>query len=87
MKPCVIKQGDYLDRLAHALDLDAEEVWSDPKNAEIENLRDPNMLHPGDILYVPDRQRQWLPFEVGAEPLFIAKLHSWTMMRSTPMPL
>ena len=35
MKPYVVKQGDYLNKLAHRLCFDAEKVWNDPANAEL----------------------------------------------------
>lgn len=54
MKPYVVKQGDYLMRIAHQLGFDADEVWADPKNEEIKGKRDPNILMPGDVLYVPE---------------------------------
>ncbi len=57
MKPYVIRQGDYLRKLAHALGFDADGVWSHPKNADVKKQRDPNLLHPGDILYVPNPRR------------------------------
>lgn len=79
MKPYVVKQGDYLEKIAHALGIDADEVWNDPKNAEIKEKRDPNLLHPGDILYVPDCKRQWLPLKAGADNLYISKVPRTTI--------
>ena len=56
MKPYVIKQGDYLTRIAHRLGFVANEVWNDPKNAELKALRsDPDTLKSGDIVFVPSR--------------------------------
>ncbi|MFT3767392.1 MAG: hypothetical protein QM820_18220 [Minicystis sp.] len=46
MKAYVVRQGDYLKQLAHALGFDADAVWNDPKNAELSQRRDPNLLHP-----------------------------------------
>ena len=54
MQPYVIKQGDYLDLLAHVFDFDADTVWNDPANDELRKRRpNPNMLCPTDILYIP----------------------------------
>jgi hypothetical protein len=55
MRAYVVKQGDYLRRLAHQLGFDADAVWSHPKNAELAKAR-PNreQLCPGDVLYLPD---------------------------------
>jgi hypothetical protein len=56
MQPYVIKQGDYLAKLACQFGFDADTVWSDPKNADLRKLRsDPNLLWPTDILYIPDQ--------------------------------
>lgn len=72
MKPYVVKQGDYLEKIAHALSFDPGTVWDDPKNADLKKNRDPNLLHPGDILYVPDRKQQWLPLKMGTDNLYVA---------------
>jgi hypothetical protein len=54
MVPYVIRQGDYLTRLAARRGFDADEVWNHSKNADLRQLRsNPNMLLPGDVLYVP----------------------------------
>jgi hypothetical protein len=54
MKPYVIRQGDFLLKLAVRFGFDAEEVWNDPKNDDLRQVRkNPNILHPGDILYIP----------------------------------
>jgi hypothetical protein len=55
MQPFVIRQGDYVLSLAHEFGFDADTVWKDPKNADVAKLRDPNILYPGDILYIPDQ--------------------------------
>lgn len=66
MKPYVVKQGDYLARIAFARGFDADKVWADPKNAELRALRkSPDILYPGDILHVPDAAPQGLPLNSG----------------------
>ncbi len=55
MRPYVIRQGDYITKLGHTMGFDALSVWNDPKNAGLRDRRpDPDMLHPGDLLWVPD---------------------------------
>ncbi len=54
MKPYIVRQGDFLMKIAHAQGFDADVVWSDPKNEGLERTRDPNLLHPGDLLWVPE---------------------------------
>jgi hypothetical protein len=56
VQPYVIKQGDYLAALAATFGFDADAVWNDPANADLQKLRkDPNILWPTDILYIPDQ--------------------------------
>jgi hypothetical protein len=55
VRPYVVKQGDYLAKLAFQLGFDADQVWNDPKNADLKAKRpDPNLLWPTDVLYIPD---------------------------------
>jgi hypothetical protein len=57
MQPYVIRQGDYLHKIAHRFDFDADSVWNDPSNDDLRKLRpDPNLLFPGDLLHIPDQQ-------------------------------
>jgi hypothetical protein len=53
--PYVVEQGDYLDKIAARLGASADEIWSHPKNEPLKKQgRTPNILHPGDILFVPE---------------------------------
>jgi hypothetical protein len=66
MKPYVVKQGDHLTKIALSFGVDPEETWNHTRNAELRARREPNLLAPGDILYVPPSRRQGLPFTEGA---------------------
>jgi hypothetical protein len=56
VEPYVIRQNDYLLKMAHKFDFDADTVWNDPRNAALRQLRaNPNILWPTDILYIPDQ--------------------------------
>jgi hypothetical protein len=56
MQPYVIRQGDHLAKVAHRYDFDADTVWTDDTNADLQQQRpDPAILFPGDILYIPDQ--------------------------------
>jgi hypothetical protein len=58
MQPYVIRQGDYLTRLAHERGLDAEQVWSHPRNEALRGRRaHMDILSPGDVIYFPDAPR------------------------------
>lgn len=55
-RPYVVKQGDHVSKLAHAMGFDADAVWNDEVNRELrESGRRPNVLAPGDILCVPEK--------------------------------
>ncbi len=54
MRTYVVRQGDYLSRIAHALGVDARVIWDHPRNAALRAARpNPEILHPGDVLHVP----------------------------------
>jgi type VI secretion system secreted protein VgrG len=75
MRPHVVRQGDYLTRLGWMHGFDADEVWDDPKNAELKGLRkDHNILAPGDVVYVPAKKKEGLPVEKGGENKYAAKV-------------
>ncbi len=75
MKPYVIKQGDYLTRLAHRLGFVPEEVWNDPKNAELKAQRsDPDTLKSGDIVFIPDVPKKKNPYTSESSNTFVAKV-------------
>lgn len=55
MIPYVIKQGDYLVKLAHELGFDLATILDHEKNAELKKKRpNPNVLYPGDVLFIPE---------------------------------
>jgi len=75
MTPYVVRQGDYLAKLAFVRGFDADEVWNDPKNQALRDLRkNPNILHPGDVLYLPAATQQWLPLQKGTTNQYTAKV-------------
>ncbi len=56
MEPYVVRQGDFLARLAYQFGFDADAVWGDAKNAQLrEDRTDHNILSPADLLYIPDQ--------------------------------
>ncbi|MSP26069.1 MAG: peptidoglycan-binding protein [Myxococcales bacterium] len=80
MKPYVIKQGDYLTKLAHTRGFSADAVWSDGKNAELKAARkNPNMLRAGDVLFLPDLPKKKLTLTKETENKFIAKVPKVTV--------
>jgi len=52
-----VQQGDCLTNIAAGSGLLWTTVWNHPNNAQLRQLRkDPNVLYPGDQLFVPDLQ-------------------------------
>jgi N-acetylmuramoyl-L-alanine amidase len=73
LKPYPVRQGDYVQSLADQLGFDADTIWNDPKNAQLKQLRgNPNILFPGDILYVPDQEPTARTLKTGATNSFVS---------------
>src|SRR4029077_4593241 len=53
-----VKQGDHLSGIAKSFGFsDYRTIWNDSNNAALKQQRlNPNVLFPGDLLYIPDRQ-------------------------------
>jgi hypothetical protein len=53
-----VRQGDHLAKIAAGFGFsDYHTIWDDPNNAGLKQQRqNPNVLYPGDSLYIPDRQ-------------------------------
>jgi hypothetical protein len=53
-----VQQGDHLARIAKTFGFsDWQTIWKHPNNAGLKDKRqNPNVLFPGDVVYIPDRQ-------------------------------
>jgi Putative peptidoglycan binding domain len=58
-----VKQGEHTASIALKYGFyDWQVVWNDPNNAALKKLREnPNVLYPGDQLYIPDKQQKEEP--------------------------
>lgn len=75
MQPYVVRQGDYFIKLAFVHGFDAEKVWNDPKNEDLRSVRsDPNILAPGDILYIPAKPKEGLTLVKGTTNRYRSKV-------------
>lgn len=63
----VIKQGEHLSTLAHKYGFrDYRTIWDDPHNAELKTKRkNPNVLYPGDEVFIPDKKQSTKPAAAG----------------------
>ncbi|MGH9455710.1 MAG: peptidoglycan-binding protein [Terriglobia bacterium] len=51
-----------------------ETIWNHPQNASVQQLRkDPNILFPGDVVFVPDKQLKQEIRSAGAHYKFVKK--------------
>ena len=70
-----IRQGDHMARIAHACGFpDWRVLWNHPGNAALRQLRNnPNVLFPGDVLYIPDPQLREEPCQTDDKHHFLKK--------------
>src|SRR5258706_12719858 len=68
----VVKQGEHLSQIAkqHGF-FDFRLIWDHPKNAKLKALRlNPNVLLPGDLLHIPDKEPKKESRPTGARHVF-----------------
>jgi N-acetylmuramoyl-L-alanine amidase len=71
-KEYVVKQGDCLSSIAYQHGLPWEKAWNHPNNKDLRELRkDPNVLYPGDRVFVPGHQLRWETCVSGAKNCFV----------------
>lgn len=59
MPEYTVKQGDCISSIAEKHGLFWEKVWNHPKNSRLkEQRKDPNILKPGDVIFVPDKEKK-----------------------------
>ena len=69
-----IKQGEHVSRIAKQFGFaDYRTIWDHPNNAALKDLRkNPNVLAPGDQLFIPDKQLRKESRPTGATHRFKA---------------
>jgi hypothetical protein len=74
MRPYVVKQGDYLSSIADRFGFDPMEVWENEKNEGLRKKRkNPDILHPGDLLFIPDEDPEECNLVAGADNAYVAE--------------
>ncbi|MGQ9695139.1 MAG: peptidoglycan-binding protein [Thermodesulfobacteriota bacterium] len=59
MAEYIVKQSDCLSSIASKYGCFWEKIWNHPKNAQLkEKRKDPNILYPGDIVFIPDKEEK-----------------------------
>ena len=91
MRHHTVKQGDCLESIAHHYGMDWNSLWNLSDNAKLKKLRkDPNLLYPGDIVYVPELTVRGESADTGARYRFVrkhtpSKLHVQLLENGEPL--
>lgn len=55
----VVKQGDCLSSIGDKYGIFWEKIWNHPKNSRLKaKQQDPNILYPGDVVFVPEKEEK-----------------------------
>lgn len=80
MRVHIVKQGEFLAGIAWGYRVSEDAIWRDPANAALVAQRpSPNVLNPGDVLYVPDAAPARFKLKVGACNAFEAQVPMTTL--------
>ena len=70
----VVNEGDCLASLAHARGLTWQRIWNHGENSNLKSLRkDPNVLNPGDAIYIPDIEERFESRGADSKHKFVKK--------------
>ena len=71
----IVKQGECIATIAQANGLSSEALYKHPDNAELRKKRpNPNILHPGDNVMIPQRETKSVSVGTGAMHRFQVRL-------------
>jgi len=67
MRPYIVRQGEYLEKIAFMEGVDAKDAWKDARNARLEqDGRTPDIMASGDVLFLPDEAERAQPLQIGS---------------------
>lgn len=71
----VVEQGECMTSIAHRYGFgDPKMIYNRPENDALRRKRpDPNLLAPGDVVYIPDKVRKSVDIAVGKEHNFVLR--------------
>lgn len=76
-RPYVVKRGDYLDKIAFCHGIEADRIRAYPRNELLRRERQPDLLCPGDIVYVPaPNGSQKESLAIGSNNVFVREVPS-----------
>jgi len=58
MSQYTIKEGECLSSIAQRHGLFWQKIWDHPNNTELKRRRDPNILYPGDVVFIPEKEKK-----------------------------
>lgn len=68
------RQGEYIASIAAQYGLPADRIWNHPENAQLRQAREnPNVLKPGDSVFIPERKRRSQSAKAAQHNRFRAK--------------
>ena len=74
MANCTVKQGDCLSSIGFRHGFRWQTLWDHPQNAGLkEKRKDPNVLYPGDSVFIPDKEERWESCDTGNRHRFVMK--------------
>lgn len=70
----IVKKGDCLSSIAYEHGLSWEKIYNHPENEAFRRKRpDPSIIHPGDSLFVPDKETKTVACSTGQSHRFRVK--------------
>lgn len=71
----IVEQGEWLTKIAAKYKISdwKTKIWDDPNNRDLIQRRDPNVLHPGDRIFIPANSEKELPCGTGRTHKFVLR--------------